>query len=88
MWDAPYLTCLALYIFSFQIVVTNSRTSTVWKLSVEDGMIVDGTTMQQVSKSTMLLDLHNRYPHSFETVASSPQILSYSWCIYLTILSL
>ncbi|KAG7307118.1 hypothetical protein JYU34_007261 [Plutella xylostella] len=47
MRDVPYLTCLVLYIFSFQIIVTNSRTSTVWKLNVEDGKIVDGSTLQQ-----------------------------------------
>lgn len=49
MWDAPYLSCLALYIFSFQIIVINSRTSTIWKLN-EDGKIVDGTL--QVKRTT------------------------------------
>ncbi|KAI5638535.1 hypothetical protein NE865_08852 [Phthorimaea operculella] len=47
MWDSPYLTCLVLYIFSFQIIATNSRTSNIWKLNVEEGIIVDGTTLSQ-----------------------------------------
>ncbi|OWR44821.1 uncharacterized protein LOC116767373 [Danaus plexippus] len=47
MWDSPYLTCLFLYIFSFQIIATNSRTSNIWKLDVEEGQIVDGTTLSQ-----------------------------------------
>ncbi|XP_038216017.1 uncharacterized protein LOC119835331 [Zerene cesonia] len=47
MGDSPYLTCLVLYIFSFQIIVTNSRTSNIWKLDVEQGQIVDGTTITQ-----------------------------------------
>ncbi|CAG4908273.1 unnamed protein product [Colias eurytheme] len=47
MGDSPYLTCLVLYIFSFQIIVTNSRTSNIWKLDVEQGQIVDGTTISQ-----------------------------------------
>lgn len=49
MWESPYLTCLVLYIFSFQIIVTNSRTSNIWKLNTEDGQIVDGTTLSEVS---------------------------------------
>ncbi|CAK1556088.1 unnamed protein product [Leptosia nina] len=47
MGDLPYLTCLVLYIFSFQIIATNSRTSNIWKLDVEQGQIVDGTTISQ-----------------------------------------
>ncbi|XP_026742426.1 uncharacterized protein LOC113504383 [Trichoplusia ni] len=47
MWDSPYLTCLVLYIFSFQIIVTNSRTSNVWKLNAEEDQIVDGSTLSQ-----------------------------------------
>lgn len=53
MGDSPYLTCLVLYIFSFQIIVTNSRTSNVWKLNVEEGQIVDGTTLPQVSQASI-----------------------------------
>ncbi|KAH9636811.1 hypothetical protein HF086_017014 [Spodoptera exigua] len=47
MWDSPYLTCLFLYIFSFQIIVTNSRTSNIWKLNAEGDQIVDGSTLSQ-----------------------------------------
>lgn len=47
MWDGQYLTCLTLYIFSFQIIMTNSRTSTFWKLNVEEGTIVDATLQEQ-----------------------------------------
>ncbi|XP_034840117.1 uncharacterized protein [Maniola hyperantus] len=47
MWDSPYFTCLALYIFSFQIIATNSRTSNIWKLDVEEGQIVDGNSLPQ-----------------------------------------
>lgn len=46
MGDAPYLTCFALYILSFQIIVTNSRTSTMWKLNVEEGKIVEASYRQ------------------------------------------
>lgn len=52
MWDSPYLTCLVLYIFSFQIIVTNSRTSNVWKLNAEEDQIVDGSTLSQVSQNS------------------------------------
>lgn len=52
MWDLPYMTCLVLYIFSFQIIVTNSRTSNVWKLNVEEDTIVDGNTLPQVSQDS------------------------------------
>ncbi|XP_073944274.1 uncharacterized protein [Choristoneura fumiferana] len=47
MRDLPYLTCLVLYIFSFQIIATNSRTSNIWKLNAEEGTIVDGNTLTQ-----------------------------------------
>ncbi|CAF4844877.1 unnamed protein product [Pieris macdunnoughi] len=47
MGESPYLTCLVLYIFSFQIIVTNSRTSNIWKLDAEQGQIIDGTTVSQ-----------------------------------------
>nr|AGC92655.1 tetratricopeptide repeat protein 17-like protein [Heliconius erato] len=47
MWESPYLTCLVLYIFSFQIIATNSRTSNIWKLDIEEGQIVDGNTLSQ-----------------------------------------
>ncbi|CAG5012105.1 unnamed protein product [Parnassius apollo] len=42
-----YLACLVLYIFSFQIIATNSRTSNIWKLDVDEGLIVDGKTLSQ-----------------------------------------
>ncbi|XP_063359596.1 uncharacterized protein LOC134665047 [Cydia fagiglandana] len=47
MRDLPYFTCLVLYIFSFQIIATNSRTSNIWKLNPEEGTIVDGNTLTQ-----------------------------------------
>ncbi|CAH3894523.1 uncharacterized protein LOC123708803 [Pieris brassicae] len=47
MGDSPYLTCLVLYIFSFQIIATNSRTSNIWKLDAEQGQIIDGTSVSQ-----------------------------------------
>ncbi|KAL4703458.1 hypothetical protein ACJJTC_010778 [Scirpophaga incertulas] len=47
MWESPYITCLVLYIFTFQIIVTNSRTSNIWKLNPDDDMIVDGTTLAE-----------------------------------------
>ncbi|CAH2264569.1 uncharacterized protein LOC120624465 [Pararge aegeria] len=47
MWDSPYLTGLVLYIFSFQIIAINSRTSNIWKLDVEGGQIVDGNSLPQ-----------------------------------------
>ncbi|KPJ07886.1 Tetratricopeptide repeat protein 17 [Papilio machaon] len=47
MGDLPYLTCLVLYIFSFQIIATNSRTSNIWKLDVDEGQIIDGSKLPQ-----------------------------------------
>ncbi|GBP14155.1 hypothetical protein EVAR_102820_1 [Eumeta japonica] len=47
MGEIPYLTYLALYTFFFQIILTNSRTSNIWKLNVEEGKIVDGATHLQ-----------------------------------------
>lgn len=47
MWDLPYLSCLVLYIFSFQVIVINSRTSNIWKLNLEEDLIVDGKTLSQ-----------------------------------------
>lgn len=57
MWDSPYLTCLVLYIFSFQIIVTNSRTSNVWKLNVDEDTIVDGNTLPQVSQNSIIKNI-------------------------------
>ncbi|XP_013140282.1 PREDICTED: uncharacterized protein LOC106104699 [Papilio polytes] len=47
MGDLPYLTCLVLYIFSFQIIAINSRTSNIWKLDAEEGQIIDGSKLPQ-----------------------------------------
>ncbi|XP_041977023.1 uncharacterized protein LOC121731593 [Aricia agestis] len=47
MWESPYMTCFILYIFSFQIIITDSRTSNIWKLDPEKSQIVDGSTLPQ-----------------------------------------
>lgn len=41
MFESPCITYMALYILSFHILQTNSRTSTFWKLNVEDGKITE-----------------------------------------------
>lgn len=41
MGRLPYRTYVAFYILSFYILQTNSRTSTFWKLNVEDGKIIE-----------------------------------------------
>ncbi|XP_077302720.1 uncharacterized protein LOC143923088 isoform X2 [Arctopsyche grandis] len=48
MAEAPYLTCLAVYILSFNIITTNSRTSTLWKLNVDEAKIVEASPFRQV----------------------------------------
>lgn len=58
MWDSPYLTCLFLYIFSLQIIVTNSRTSNVWKLNADEDQIVDGSTLSQVSQKSIIMSVN------------------------------
>lgn len=58
MWESPYLTCLFLYIFSLQIIVTNSRTSNVWKLNAEEDQIVDGSTLSQVSQKSIIMSVN------------------------------
>lgn len=48
MTDVPYLSYVAFYILSFHVLQSNSRTSTVWKLNIEDGKIVDGNVVDPV----------------------------------------
>lgn len=48
MTDVPCLTYMALYILSFHILQSNSRTSTLWKLNAEEGKIVEGSPFPKV----------------------------------------
>ncbi|RZF45748.1 hypothetical protein LSTR_LSTR012679 [Laodelphax striatellus] len=43
MSEIPCLTYMALYILSFHILQSNSRTSTLWKLNAEDGKIIEAS---------------------------------------------
>lgn len=43
MSEVPCLTYMALYILSFHILQSNSRTSTLWKLNAEDGKIIEAS---------------------------------------------
>ena len=40
MSEVPCVTYMALYILSFHILHSNSKTSTLWKLNIEEGKIV------------------------------------------------
>jgi len=46
MTDVPYITYMAVYVLSFHILQSNSRTSTVWKLNAEEGKITGGLTQE------------------------------------------
>lgn len=55
MTDVPYLTYMAVYVLSFHVLQSNSRTSTLWKLNPEEGKIVEGKlvgTVVQPSETT------------------------------------
>ncbi|XP_039296500.1 uncharacterized protein LOC111052074 [Nilaparvata lugens] len=43
MSEIPCLTYMALYILSFHILQSNSRTSTLWKLNAEEGKIIEAS---------------------------------------------
>lgn len=48
MTEVPCLTYMALYILSFHVIQSNSRTSTLWKLNAEEGKIVEGGPFPKV----------------------------------------
>lgn len=48
MTDVPCLTYMALYVLSFHVLQANSRTSTLWKLNIEEGKIVEGKSHSKV----------------------------------------
>ncbi|XP_066995577.1 uncharacterized protein [Anabrus simplex] len=48
MSDVPYITYMALYILSFHIIQSNSRTSTLWKLNPEEGKIVEASHFPRI----------------------------------------
>lgn len=48
MSDVPCITYMALYILSFHILQSNSRTSTLWKLNAEEGKIVEASHFPRI----------------------------------------
>ncbi|XP_046391209.1 tetratricopeptide repeat protein 17-like [Ischnura elegans] len=46
--DVPCITYMALYILSFHILQSNSRTSTYWKLNPEEGKIVEASQFPKI----------------------------------------
>lgn len=46
--DIPYITIISIYILSFNVFSTNSRTSTLWKLNAEEEKIVEASPFHQV----------------------------------------
>lgn len=46
--ELPYIQLLACYVLSFHILSTNSKTSTLWKLNVEESKIVEASHFRQV----------------------------------------
>jgi len=53
MSESPCITYMALYILTFHILQTNSRTSTFWKLNVEDGKIIEVNQFPSVVTSVL-----------------------------------
>lgn len=53
MGESPCITYMALYILTFHILQTNSRTSTFWKLNVEDGKITEVNHFPSIVTSTL-----------------------------------
>lgn len=53
MSESPCITYMALYILTFHILQTNSRTSTFWKLNVEDGKITEVNHFPSIVTSTL-----------------------------------
>ncbi|PSN34156.1 hypothetical protein C0J52_10061 [Blattella germanica] len=48
MSEVPCITYMALYILSFHILQSNSRTSTLWKLNIEEGKIVEASHFPRI----------------------------------------
>ncbi|KAK7794584.1 hypothetical protein R5R35_003599 [Gryllus longicercus] len=48
MCDVPCITYMALYILSFHILHSNSKTSTLWKLNIEEGKIVEASQFPRI----------------------------------------
>lgn len=44
MSEVPCVTYMALYILTFHVLQSNSRTSTLWKLNPEDGKIIEASS--------------------------------------------
>lgn len=53
MGESPCITYMALYILTFHILQTNSRTSTFWKLNVEDGKIIEVNKFPSIVTSVL-----------------------------------
>ncbi|CAH0384003.1 unnamed protein product [Bemisia tabaci] len=51
MNEVPCITFLAVYILSINIIQTNSRSSTLWKLSVEDEKIIEASCASNAASS-------------------------------------
>jgi hypothetical protein len=56
MVDVAFVSFLSLYILSFHIIHTNSRTSTLWKLNMEEGKIIEGGSLSQVLSAQEVID--------------------------------
>ncbi|XP_047111478.1 uncharacterized protein LOC124788289 [Schistocerca piceifrons] len=60
--DVPCLTYMALYILSFHVLQSNSRTSTLWKLNAEEGKIMEAShfpgivTLPDVNSDSRIAD--------------------------------
>ena len=48
MSEVPCITYMALYILSFHILQSNSRTSNLWKLNTEEGKIVEASHFPRI----------------------------------------
>lgn len=46
--EIPYVTIITVYVLTFNVISTNSRTSTLWKLNVEEDKIVEASPFHQV----------------------------------------
>lgn len=48
MSEVPCISYMALYILSFHILQSNSRTSTLWKLNIEEDKIVEASHFPRI----------------------------------------
>lgn len=48
MSEVPCITYMALYILSFHILQSNSRTSNLWKLNIEEDKIVEASHFPRI----------------------------------------